>query len=60
MFKLLGVVVALYTAYAVVTGEVYAKSGVWGKSVSRADSPGEYWVVVTIYAVLSVALMVIF
>lgn len=32
MFKALGLLVALYTLYSVVKGEVYAKSGVWGKN----------------------------
>lgn len=60
MFKILGGVVALYTAYAAVKGEVYAKSGAWGRTVSRARSPEYFWVVIVIYACLSVALMVVF
>lgn len=60
MFKALGLLVALYTLYAAVKGEVYAKSGAWGKTVSRAESPEYFWVVITIYAALALALVTIF
>jgi hypothetical protein len=60
MFKLLGVLVALYTVYAAVTGNVCAKSGPAGRTVSRQDSPEYFWVVIAIYAGLSAALLVYF
>jgi hypothetical protein len=60
LFKGLGVLLAIYTIYATSRGEVYAKSGVWGKTLSRADSPHYFWVVIAIYARLSVALLTIF
>lgn len=60
MFKLLGVLIGLYVAFAVVRGEVFAKSGVWGRTVSKLDSPEYFWVVVTIYGALSLALLTIF
>ena len=60
LFKALGILVALYTIYAVRRGEVYAKSGVRGRTVSRDDSPGYFWVVIMIYAGLSVALVTVF
>lgn len=60
MFKTLGVLVALYTTYAALKGEVYAKSGVWGRTVSRAESPQYFWVVIVIYAALSIALLTVF
>jgi hypothetical protein len=60
VFKALGIVVALYAVYAAIKGVVYAKSGVWGRTVSRADSPEYFWVIIAIYACLSVALMVVF
>ena len=60
MFKMLGLLVGLYTLYAAVRGEVYAKSGVWGKTISRTESPGYFWVVIVIYAALAVALATIF
>lgn len=58
--KFLGALVALYAAYAGWKGEVYAKSGVWGKPVSREESPSYFWIVIAIYACLGVALMTIF
>lgn len=60
MFKLLGALVALYTLHAVIKGEVIAKSGPWGRLVTRSGSPEYFWIVIAIYASLSVALMVIF
>lgn len=60
MFKALGVVVALYAVYAAVKGEVYAKAGPSGRVVSRADSPEYFWVVIAIYAGLSIALITVF
>lgn len=60
MFDVLGVILALYTGYAVVSGEVLAKSGPWARTVSRADSPRHFWVVIAIYAGLSLALILVF
>lgn len=60
MFKTLGALVALYTIYAATKGEVYAKSGAWGRTVTRADSPEYFWVVIAIYATLSLALIFVF
>lgn len=60
MFKVLGLMVGLYTLYAAVTGEVYAKPGAWGRTVSRAESPEYFWVVIAIYAGLALALATVF
>ena len=60
LFKLLGILVGVYTVYAVARGEVFAKSGVWGRTVSREDSPQYFWTVIVIHAALAVALMAIF
>lgn len=60
MFKMLGAVVALYTVFAACKGEVYAKHRAWGRTVSRADSPQYFWVVIAIYAGLSAALIMVF
>lgn len=57
--EILGALVALYAAYAAWKGEVYAKSGVWRKVVSREESPSYFWIVIAIYACLGVALMTI-
>ncbi len=60
MFKLLGVLVLLYVAYAAARGEVFAKAGASGRTVSRAESPQYFWVVVAIYAGLGIALLTVF
>jgi hypothetical protein len=60
MFKVLGVLLGLYTIYAVLTGAVYAKSGPGGRTVSKAESPEYFWLVIAIYAGLSAALVFYF
>ena len=60
MFKGLGVVVLIYTLYAISVGEVFAKSGIWGKTILRIDSPRYFWVVITVYALLGIALLTVF
>jgi hypothetical protein len=60
MFKTLGIFAALYTIYAVYTGEAYIKSGVTGRTVSRGNSPEYFWVVIVIYAGLIAALIMVF
>jgi hypothetical protein len=60
MFKVLGVLLGFYTLYAAVTGVVYAKSGAWGKTVSKTESPLYFWVVIAIYGCLVLALLTIF
>lgn len=60
MFKLLGLIVAIYTAYAASQGEVYAKHRAWGRWIRRNEEPGYFWVVIGIYALLALALIFIF
>ena len=60
MFKGLGILVAIYTVYAISQGEVFAKSGIWGNTISRMDSPRYFWMVIAVYALLSIALITVF
>ena len=60
MFKALGTLVLLYAACAAVIGEVYAKSGAGGRTVSRDDSPGYFWGVIAIYLGLGLAMTLYF
>jgi hypothetical protein len=60
VFKVLGLLVALYTVYAALTGAVYVKSGPGGRVVSRDQSPEYFWIVLVLYAGLSVALLTVF
>ena len=57
LFKALGFVLAGYVVIAVLCGEVYAKSGVWGRTFRRMDGPRRYWSAIAAYTVLSVALV---
>ncbi len=60
LYRLLGVLVALYTLYAVNTGEVYARSGLWARRILKSESPVYFWIVIVIYAGLSAAMMTVF
>ena len=60
MFSGLGVAVLTYVLYAVGTGEVYAKDRWSGRKVLRTDSPGYFWVVISIYAGLGILLLTVF
>jgi len=60
MFRVLGVLVLIYAVFATFKGEVYAKSGPWGRMVSRGTSPHDFWVVIGIYGCLGIALITIF
>ncbi len=59
-FKALGVVLAIYTAYAAYRGEVYARSGLWGRTIERSEQPRYFWTVIVIYFGLAVALLTVF
>lgn len=60
MFKLIGVLLALYTTYAAIGGQVHAKSGIRWRTVLKAETPGYFWTVIVIYAGLSLALITVF
>jgi len=60
LFDLLGVLLALYTAYAAVTGSVFIRHRAWGRTVVRVEETTYFWMVIVIYALLSLALIVYF
>jgi hypothetical protein len=60
MFKLLGIMLAIYTMLSAVRGEVYAKHRAWGRSIRRDEEAGYFWVVIGIYSGLSLALLLVF
>ena len=60
IFKALGMLLALYTAYAASRGEVYARSGWKGRTIERTEEPRYFWVVIAIYFGLSIALLTVF
>ena len=62
MFKLLGVLVALYVVFAAYDGRVYAERA-WLRRpsmVERSAEPRWFWTVITIYGALAVALITVF
>jgi hypothetical protein len=60
MFEALGILPGLYTAYAVATGSVFAKSGPRGRRVARSAAPRYFWTAIAIYAGVSIALLTVF
>jgi hypothetical protein len=60
LFDLLGVLLAIYTGYAAVTGSVFIRHRGWGRTVLRAEETGYFWTVIAIYGALSVALIAYF
>jgi hypothetical protein len=60
MFDVLGGIVAIYTVYAALRGDVIAKAGPWGRRVSRTREPAYFWTVIAIYGALSFALVAVF
>ena len=60
LFRLLGVLVIAYALYAAWRGEVFARSGAWGKTVLREQSPRYFWAVIAIYGLLGLALLTVF
>jgi hypothetical protein len=57
LFLTLGLLLIGYTAVAVIRGEVYAKSGIGGRTFSRAAEPLRYWSAIVVYTLLAVALV---
>jgi hypothetical protein len=60
MFTPLGLLVGLYTTYAACTGSVYARRGAWGSMIARDEEPIRFWVTIACYALLALAMIVIF
>jgi hypothetical protein len=60
LFKLLGVLLAAYIALSLHRGEVYAKSGIWGRTYRRDDDAKNFWITIIVYILLSLALAFVF
>lgn len=60
IFQILGMCVAGYVAYSFMAGEVYAKSGVWGRTFRRDAEPWRYWGAIISYSALALALIFLF
>jgi len=59
-FRLLGVLLGLYVAYGLANGEVYARSGPWGRTFYRDQDAWRYWSAIVVYCGLTVALLFYF
>lgn len=60
LFRVLGVLLALYVVQALRTGSVYARSRAWGRTFTRADDAFGYWAAIGSYSLLSLALVFVF
>lgn len=60
LFRLLGILLALYVALSLERGVVYAKSGPWGRSYRRDEHSYHYWSAIVCYVLLSLALIFLF
>ncbi len=59
-FRILGVALACYVVLALLRGQVYARSGPWGRDFARdADALG-YWSAIVCYCLLAAALLFVF
>jgi len=56
VFRLLGILLALYVVRCLSTGEVFAKSGPWGKTCRREEDTFEYWGAIVVYVGIVLAL----
>jgi hypothetical protein len=60
VFTVLGILVGLYSLYAAIVGRVLIKSGPGGRWLMRSESPEYFWICVTIYFGLAIALVTVF
>ena len=60
LFRLLGVLLVAYLIQALHSGHVYARSGLFGRDLSRDAEPFSYWSAVVAYALLATALLFLF
>lgn len=60
MFKILGLLLFCYVIYGLVTGDIYGRSGVWGKTYRRENNALGYWSAISAYILLTLALIFFF
>lgn len=60
LFRLLAVAIGCYVAWGLATGEIYAKSGLWGRTFRRNEDAWGYWSAIAGYSFLSLFLASIF
>ena len=60
MFKLIGLVLVLYIAQSVTRGQVHVRKGWDSERIERVENPGGFWLAITVYGLLCVALFTVF
>ncbi|MBX3700200.1 MAG: hypothetical protein KF903_04295 [Dokdonella sp.] len=60
LFDLLGAMLGLYVVLALVRGRVSAKAGWRLREIVRDEEPADFWTVIVLYGLLSLALIVWF
>ncbi len=60
MFRILGVLLALYVGRCLVVGDVYARAGLWGRTYLRTDDGWRFWSAIVAYSALALALCFVF
>jgi hypothetical protein len=60
LFRILGLILALYVVRSYVLGQVYARSGAWGREFARSTDPWGYWSAICSYSLLSLGLLFLF
>jgi hypothetical protein len=60
LFRLLGVLLAAYLIQALHSGHAYARSGLFGRDLSRDAQPFGDWSAVLAYALLAAVLLLVF
>lgn len=60
MFKSLGILLIIYVLYGIYYGGVYAKEGPGGRMIYRTEEPKRYWIIISVYILLAIALIYIF
>lgn len=60
IFRLLGVLLAIYVVRCVLQGSVVVSWGPGARTFRRADNPGWFWTSIVIYSLLTLALIFVF
>ena len=60
IFKLAGILLAVYILRCIASGSVYARSGIWGRTFRRDEERWTFWSAIVAYSLLALALLFVF
>jgi hypothetical protein len=60
LFKLLGAAVGCYVVYGLVTGAIYGRYRMWGRTFRRDEDTVGYWSAIAAYTILAGMLLFVF